>query len=106
MAYWPEIGNCILLLKYLKHVDDFVNSSVTKVWIRFKNRWMDGGRGESRTAATPKMERFVMTVNGFDYHKALHLGCCSSPRSASGWDGQVSFLFDDPGKIQYNIACT
>ena len=35
------------------------------------------------------MERFGIIVNGFQlsavtyYHKALHLGCCSSPRSAS-----------------------
>ena len=34
-------------------------------------------RGESRTAATSKMERFIK------HSKALHLGCCSSPRSAS-----------------------
>ena len=40
-------------------------------------------RGGSRTAATSKMERFdyFSTVNY--YRKALHLGCCSSPRSAS-----------------------
>ena len=34
------------------------------------------------------MERFVIIVKGREavnyYHKALHLGCCSSPRSASG----------------------
>ena len=47
-------------------------------------------RGGSRAAATSKMERFVIIVNGWKleavnyYHKALHLGCCSSPRSASG----------------------
>ena len=58
-----------------------------------------------RSAATSKMECFVIIVNGFQpitisqstpswmlpavnyYHKALHLGCCSSPRSAS-----VSFI--------------
>ena len=44
-------------------------------------------RGGSRTAATSKMERFVIIVNGFQpltiITKALHLGCCSSPRSAS-----------------------
>ena len=34
-------------------------------------------RGGSRAAATSKMERFVIIVNGF-------LGCRSSPRSASG----------------------
>ena len=38
-------------------------------------------RGGSRTAATSKMEHFVIIVNY--YHKVLHLGCCSSPRSAS-----------------------
>ena len=50
----------------------------------------DGTRGGSRTAATSKMERFVIIVNGWKleavnyYHKVLHLGYCSSPRSASG----------------------
>ena len=46
------------------------------------------GRGGSRTAATSKMKHFVIIVNGkkpLTYHKELHLGCCSSPRSASGW---------------------
>ena len=51
-------------------------------------------RGGSRTAATSKMELFVIIVNSFQlvnyYHKVLHLGRCSSPRSAS--DGRV---FDD-----------
>ena len=47
----------------------------------------------SRTAATSKMERFVIIINGWKplwyisavnyYHKAPHLGCCNSPRSAS-----------------------
>ena len=36
-------------------------------------------RRASRTAATYKMEREAVNY----YHKALHLGCCSSPRSAS-----------------------
>ena len=46
-------------------------------------------RGGSRDGAISKMERFGIIVNGFQlsavtyYHKALHLGCCSSPRSAS-----------------------
>ena len=46
-----------------------------------------GSRGGSRAAATSKMERFEITVNGFAvnyHHKALHLACCSSPRSAYG----------------------
>ena len=38
-------------------------------------------RGGSRTAATFTMEGFVEAVNY--YHKVLHLGCCSSPRSTS-----------------------
>ena len=36
-------------------------------------------RGGSRFAAPSKMECFVIK------HKALHLGCCSSPRSVSGY---------------------
>ena len=40
-------------------------------------------RGGSRTAVTSNIERFVIIVNY--YHKALHLGCCSSPRSASNF---------------------
>ena len=43
-------------------------------------------RGGSRTAATSKIERFVVIVNGFQpltiITRALHLGCCGSPRSA------------------------
>ena len=50
-------------------------------------------RGGSRTASTSKMEHSVIIVNGCKavncYHKELHLGCCSSPRSAS--DDEVSF---------------
>ena len=43
-------------------------------------------RGGSRAAATSKMECFVIKVNYYYkhyYHKAHHLGCCSSPKSAS-----------------------
>ena len=38
-------------------------------------------RGGYRTAATSKMELFVIIVNGWKV--AGNLGCCSSPRSAS-----------------------
>ena len=38
-------------------------------------------RGGSRTAPISKMELFVIIVNY--YYKLPHLGCCSSPRSAS-----------------------
>ena len=53
--------------------------------------------GGSRAAASSKMECFGIIVNGFEpltittklpdvnyYHKALHLGCRSSPRSVFG----------------------
>ena len=46
-------------------------------------------------AATSKMERFVIIVNGLAvnyYDKALHLGCCSRPRSAS--DIEFNFSLD------------
>ena len=49
--------------------------------------WRTPLRGGSRTAATSKMERFVIIVN--DYHKALHLGCCSNPRFASASEPDV-----------------
>ena len=45
-------------------------------------------RSGPRTAATSKMELFVMIVNGSAvnyYHTELHLGCSSSPRSASAY---------------------
>ena len=44
-------------------------------------------RGDSRAAATSKMECFVIIVNGLVnyYQKALHLGCCSSHRSTSDY---------------------
>ena len=50
---------------------------------RGKIRWPSDIRDGSRAAATSKMERFVIIVNGWK------LGCCSSPRSASGHVGAV-----------------
>ena len=46
-------------------------------------------RGGTGTAAKSKMEHFLIIVNGWKsfvnyYHKALHLGCCSS-HSWIGW---------------------
>ena len=41
----------------------------------------------SRAAAASKMERFVIISSGLQpltNHKVVRLGCCSSPRSASG----------------------
>ena len=40
-------------------------------------------KGGSRTAATSKVEPAKLPAVNY-YHKELHLGCCSSPRSASG----------------------
>ena len=41
-----------------------------------------------RAAAASKMECFMTLTKRLEainyYHKVLHLGCCSSPRSASG----------------------
>ena len=51
-------------------------------------KWIKGIcelRGGSRTAATFKMEHFVLETVNY-YRKVLHLGCCSIPRSASGTD--------------------
>ena len=42
-------------------------------------------RGGSRAAATSKMGRFVISWK----RKALHLGCCSSPRAASEHNGLI-----------------
>ena len=63
----------IKLAKLYKHNKPIMRYSCRKI------------RGGSGAAATSKMERFVIIVNGLAvnyYHKALHLGCCSSPRSA------------------------
>ena len=48
-------------------------------------------KGKSRTAATSKMELFVIIVLPAVnyYHKVLHLGYCSSPRSTSEIIGRV-----------------
>ena len=51
-------------------------------------------RGGSRAAATSKMERFL-------YHKALHLGCCSSPRSASGYISHYLNTFAERVRDRY-----
>ena len=40
-------------------------------------------RDGSRTAAISKMEHVVIIELCNNYHKELHLGCCSSPRFAS-----------------------
>ena len=65
---------------YLVRLHDLVNSCLLYIWKNIRGS-SNPLRGGSRAAATSKMECFVKAVNY--YHKALHLGCCSSPRSAS-----------------------
>ena len=68
-------------------------------------------RGGSRTAATSKIELFVVIVNGLEavryYDKELRLGCCSSTRSASGthqtWRAR---RFKDVNSVQINLKVT
>ena len=68
-------------------------------------------RGGSRAVATSKMEHFVMIVNGWNpltiVHKALHLGCCSGPRSASDdceslFNATLGFRIEIPEDPQIN----
>ena len=63
-------------------------------------------RGGFRAAATTKMELFMILVNGFHgfyyYHKALHLGYCSRPGSAS--EVGISFIRDS-GKYSSQNQC-
>ena len=56
-------------------------------------------RGGSRAAATSKVECFVINY----YHKALHLGCCSSPRSASDYRSTEFARAGDPYRCQCKI---
>ena len=78
--------------------------SITKQWsniswwskVNYKNHKRKINnliRGGSRVAATSKMEHFVIIVNGY-YHKALHLGVCSSPRYTSAHHGVFFYWFD------------
>ena len=53
--------------------------------------------GESKTTATSKMEHFnyfwlelLLEVVNY-YHKELHFGCCSSPRSTCGKHNNATF---------------
>ena len=46
---------------------------------------IDVPRGGFRIAATSKVELFVIILTTVNYyHKELHLGCCSRPKSGSG----------------------
>ena len=55
-------------------------------------------RDRSRAAATSKMERFVIIV------KALHLGCCSSPRPASDKDTNFMLSLKQPKKLYRKLT--
>ena len=56
------------------------------MWIHCGGKFVTMLKGGSRTAATSKIEHFVITVNGWNpltVTTKLHLGCCSSPTSTS-----------------------
>ena len=52
-----------------------------------------GVKDKQRRSATSKVELFVIIEADNYYHKELHLGCCSSPRSASGKDTHILNIF-------------
>ena len=65
----------------------------------------------SRTAATSKMEHFVIDnsqrLEPIIYHKEVHLGCCSSPRSASCICDSAKHLWSEAatrGVLWYNMT--
>ena len=72
---------------HMRQIKDGITVSFKSSFHNWVGSETYGHRGGSRTAARSKMERFVITVNGFQpltlITKTLHIGCCSSPRSAS-----------------------
>ena len=77
--------------KVIKLLDNAPNQPPkfgTKPWIEINDEFRgtyntNSCRGGSRATATSKMERFGALEAVNYYHKLLHLGYCSSPRSAS-----------------------
>ena len=108
----------------VERVDEMYGRTVSVVYLVHT-------RGGSRTSATSKMEHFVIIVNGFQpltiitkrsildvaavlapsleavnfYHKALHLGCYSSPRSASAhlWGYLISQILVEMNKHRSSL---
>ena len=88
-----QIFSCKRYNRICLKLDYFLRNLQTSRTARIKNAkflrycFCVSTRLGSRTAATSKMEHFVTIVNGWKlltiYHKVLHRGCCSSPRSAS-----------------------
>ena len=73
-----EIKSCFFKLRLRKEdPKEIIYDSEYDYW---QNLPLAKFRRGSRVAATSKMERFVIIVNGFQ------LGCCRSPRSASEID--------------------
>ena len=75
---WPKhLGwNCKLIEKWLP-------LTFSPYQTAYKGKFISGG---CRTAVTSTVELFLIIFNGWKpltYHKELHLGCWSSPRSAS-----------------------
>ena len=83
-----------MLLIAFVHGHPSKSSKGTEILCMFNEGWCflisrnSNIRGGFKATATSKMESFVITVNYF--HKVLHLGCCSSPRSASEY---LSYYF-------------
>ena len=100
------LTNCIKLVKYnlmptwyTKARAKSASTNFTWLYFVFPNSFWGG----SRTAATSKMERFAIIVNGFQlpavnyYQKAFYLGWCSSPT--------VSELCIFKFQFEYFILC-
>ena len=71
-----------VLQEYKEEFHQFLSNTTYKL----SNVYRTKDRGGFRTGTTSKVELFVIIVNGFQLLtiiKKSHLGCCSSPRSAS-----------------------
>ena len=78
-------GSFLVILSFSSNIC----SQFSSLTLAASGRYMEwnAARGGSRVAATSKMERFVIIVNGFQpltINTKAHLGCCSTPRSVSG----------------------
>ena len=113
LASWKQkylrIWNAAYFYANLKRWFLYLTTAIFKQTVSWRNFMIF--RGGSRAAATSKMERFVIIVNGLanSYHKALHLGCCSSPRSASdiraNWNmEEIATLFNQVFMFRFYVS--
>ena len=73
-----------------------IHVNTSKYMTKTKETMLKGG---SRTSATSKME--LPAVNY--YHKALHLGCSSSPRSVSDARAPIQFIYEITLRILMDV---